>query len=174
MEIQVFPLVSIASCPVTSLMSTLISTLPVRSLYSCWRPTQPSSPPGSTVPALSASLYLTDDPVPSSPWWPCTDLSQVTTCLSCTGKPSTEYPRCVSPVLSRAEQSPTSSCWQHFSQWGPRYCQPSLPHRHTAGFVHILTPTSFSAELLSTCLKVASPHAWGYYSTVPELRSSFF
>lgn len=109
MEIQVFPFVPIASCPVTShhwgQSITLISTLPLRSLYSCLRPTQASSSAGSTVPAPSASLYVTDDPVPSSPWWPCTDLSPVTPCLSWTGKPSTEYPRWVSPVLSRVERS---------------------------------------------------------------------
>lgn len=122
------------------------------------------------IPLLSACLYLKDDPVPLSPWWPCTDLSGVTPWLSCTGEPSTEHPRCVSPALGRAARWSLSSCWKHSSQWHPRHRRPPLALGHTAGSVHILTSTCFSAELLSTS---APPLAWAYYSPVPELCVSF-
>lgn len=87
--------------------------------------------PGSTDPDLSVSLYLTYGPLTTL-----TALHRVTPCLIC---------------LTSAELSRVS-CWQ-YSQWHSRHHQPSSPHSHIAGFVHILTPTRFSAEMLSTtCL----------------------
>lgn len=108
--------------------------------------------PGSTDPDLSVSLYLT-----YGPFITLTALHRVTLCLI----------RLTRAELSRMEQSSLSSCWQYSSQWHSRHHQPSSPHRHTAGFVHILTPTCFSAEMLSSCL--APPGAWGYYSPARAL-----
>jgi len=65
------------------------------------------SPPGWTVPALSAFPHRGHAPVPSPLLWPCAGLSPVCSCLSCTGGPSSGpgTPGVDLPVLSRGEGS---------------------------------------------------------------------
>ena len=67
---------------------------------------------GQIVPDLSAFPHRRDAPDPSSSLWAFTGLFPVCPCFSCTGEPSSGHspPAVASPVLSRGEGSPPSTC----------------------------------------------------------------
>lgn len=157
-------------CHLTPLRSvgqsgTLISSFPTWFLCSCLGPTQ--------LPLLQAqqsqiSLHLFI-------WQMIQSLHH----LDSLAQTSLEKLRVCLVLASPALNTPAVSrqCWAA-EWWSLSSCWPLLPktpkippafsaHRHTTGFVLILTSTCFSAELLSS--RLAPPRAWGYYSPAPEL-----
>ena len=117
---------------------------------------------------LSQALLLKDACVTSESLWPFAGLAAVRPCLSCTGQPSTGHstPDGASPVLTRGEGSPLSTCWQTSPEWSPGGCRPALPHSHTAGSWAACCPAGPPGPSLETCFPATQPPActgpWGY------------
>ena len=122
----VFQFVPIASSPVTGHHwkepGCILFASSLKVFIHVWDPPSWAFPsPGWTVPAFSAFPHRRDVPVPPSSSWPFIGPSPVCRRLSCTGEPRTGHstPGVASPVLSRGEGEPPSTCWQCFVKCNP-------------------------------------------------------
>ena len=114
---EIFCISHCAHCPVTGIPLKR-SWLPLLDSPICYLYTSVRSPMSLLFSRLNShsSLSLSSAVRCSSPFITCV-VSPVCPCLSCTGEPSTGHstPSVASPVPSRGEGSPPSTCWQRFA-----------------------------------------------------------
>ena len=126
-----------------------------------WDAPKPSLPQAEQT-QLSASPPLSCAPGSWTPWWPFTGLSQVCSCLSCSGKPRTGHstPAVVSQVLLRGEVSIPSTYWLILPcmQFATRmHCWP------TCNLLFPKIPSSSSVKLLPSQLAPTHINAQSYW-----------
>lgn len=77
----------------------------------------------------------------------------------------TQYSRCISPGLMRAEWSPPSVCWRCSPWWDPGGCLPSLTLRCTTGSWSAWCPLGIPGFGVQSCFQaLLSPACSGRWS----------